>query len=215
MHDYNEKVIPAVYQTQQILQADLTHCKKKLQTCQNNQFWRRMYVRALFALIEGMTHGIRSLAFSQHSTIEVVSALYGREFTGFQKLGQVWLNLMNDEAPEIKDNGEVKYKSVKTSVIALPLFVLRTCAVMIKYEPNLDLSDKGYQGLKIAVKVRDRLMHPKLSVDVSDQEMEAIEEGETWFLIKYQDLRGAQANFDERLKAWMLELVEDYKQSTK
>ncbi len=78
---------------------------------------------------------------------------------------------------------------------------------MIKYEPNPDLSDKGYQGLKIAVKVRDRLMHPKLSVDVSDQEMEAIEEGETWFLIKYQDLRGAQANFDERLKAWMLELT--------
>jgi hypothetical protein len=58
---------------------------------------------------------------------------------------------------------------------------------------DLDLGGKGWEAFQIAIKLRDRLMHPKRPEDliVTDQVLESTAIGFNWFLDSFDNCRAS------------------------
>jgi len=139
---------------------------------QDNQFHRRIYVRALFAYLEGFTYWMRQNA------IEI-------DRIALRRFGSIdWERhlLLYEEFPTIADNGKVEKKKQKISFKNRFSFSLRAYAEIVQCQIDL-FSDNGWSQLQHALQVRDRLMHPKQGKDlvVSDNDAKACREGYAWF----------------------------------
>jgi hypothetical protein len=138
----------------------------------DTQFNRRLYVRSLFAYLEGFTYWIRQNA------IEIDKIV-------FRKFGAMdWERhlLLHEDLPTIADNGKIERQRQKTSFKNRFAFSVRAYAEIVHCKDNL-FSDNGWRQLQDALKVRNRLTHPKQSsdLDVSDDDVKACQEGYTWF----------------------------------
>lgn len=151
----------------------------------DSQFHRRMYVRALFAYLEGITYWMRQNA------IEIDKIV-------LRKFGTInWERhmLLYEEVPVVADNGKIKKQRQKTSFQNRFAFSVQAYAEIVQFKENL-FGDKGWQQLLSALKVRDRLMHPKLGCDVvvSNDEAKACRDGYTWFVGLHAKFREAANN---------------------
>jgi hypothetical protein len=169
----------------QVLGQDCTDLYVETQR-NNGSMYRRAYVRSVFAFIEGITYRMKR------------TAAHFSRLTDTLQLAE--LILIDERNFDIDDKGEV---------VARPAF--------IKFKNNVKFSFKvysksvgssfelslggGWQKLLNAVKVRDRLMHPKASSDleVSDDEVEAANIAFKWFFISYA-LCGYHAQKGARVK---------------
>ena len=99
------------------LTADLNKCGRHLDKNLKSQFWRRVWVRSIFALVEGSTHFMKVSAFSYHE--RNIRLLYHL----FQSLGKkspvemfselVPINelaVLLDETTVVTDRGECQIK---------------------------------------------------------------------------------------------------------
>src|SRR2546423_1599813 len=88
------------------------------------------------------------------------------------------------------------YPETKLDVVDRPVFIkflnnvkfsFRIHSKSIGSAFKLSLGGNGWQKLQEAVKVRDRLMHPKATtdLDVTDAEVKAAKTAFEWFLISY------------------------------
>lgn len=121
----------------------------------DSQFHRRIYVRALFAYLEGFTYWMRQKAIDIDKVI-------------LRRFGAInWERhlLLHEEMPTITENGKVEKKKQKVSFKRRFAFSLRSYAEIVQYKDDL-FSDNGWRQLQRAIKVRDKLMHPKQGKDV-------------------------------------------------
>jgi hypothetical protein len=139
---------------------------------QDTQFQRRVYIRALFAYLEGVTYWIRQNAIE-------IDKLVLRRFGSIDWERHL---LLYEEFPIIADNGIVKKRKQKISFKNRFAFSLRAYAEIVQYKDDL-FSDNGWLQLQQALEVRDRLMHPKQSkgLVVSASDVNACRGGYTWF----------------------------------
>jgi hypothetical protein len=121
------------------------------------QVLRRSMVRAAFALIEAMAYSLKFIAVSLPGP-------------GSLSPGQV--ALAREEDYELSDKGEVTIRSPRLSFLKNLRFAFIVYATAFTASFSLDVSGKGWQALQRAIKVRDRLMHPKTARDleVTDEE---------------------------------------------
>lgn len=152
------------------LAADVEQAGVMLRTA-DSQFLRRVYVRALFAYLEGMAYWMRQNA------VEI-------DKIALRKFGAIdWDRhiLLYEEHPTINENGAIKKKRNKYPFKSRFAFTVRAFAEIVECKD--DLFGQGWQHLLEAVKVRDRLVHPKKSSDVlvSDSDMALCREGYKWF----------------------------------
>lgn len=123
----------------------------------NSQTNRRNFVRAVFALVEGM------------------SAVMGQVGLAFHSLGAV--TLTEKHVDILADRKRAKFaKRVRCAIDAY--------AASFHAPPRLDTSEAGWQALTTAVVVRDRIMHPKSPADcaVSDADLQTTHTGAQWFV---------------------------------
>jgi hypothetical protein len=154
------------------LAADVEKAVALLQV-EDSQFHRRVYVRSLFAYLEGFTYWMRQNA------IEIDKIV-------LRKWGALnWERhlLLHEEIPTVADNGEVKKQRQKTSFKSRFAFSVRAYAEIVQCNDDL-FKSVGWQQLLNALNVRDRLMHPKHgeSVIVSNEDIKACREGYNWFV---------------------------------
>lgn len=139
---------------------------------QDTQFYRRMYVRSLFAYLEGFTYWMRQ------NVIEIDRVV-------LRKTGSIdWERhlLLHEEFPTSTDTGKVEKQKQKVSFKNRFAFSMKAYLEIVQCKDNL-FSDNRWPQLQKALKVRDRLTHPKQSNDlvVSDNDMKLCQEGYSWF----------------------------------
>jgi hypothetical protein len=130
----------------------------------------RAYVRAVFALVEGVSFGFRQIA------LKAPLADYC--------LTQGELAVMNEESYGLKDNGEVSISSRFLKVQAGTRFTFAICKRVYEIQTEINYGDSGWDSFIKAIKIRDRLMHPKSveCLDVTDDELGIVSDALKWFL---------------------------------
>jgi len=137
----------------------------------DSQFHRRVYVRNLFAYLEGVAYWMRQNAMD----IDKIILKRGGSIDWDRH------TLLGEEIPTIADNGKIRRRRQKASFKSRFSFSVRAYAEIVRCTE--DIFGPGWQRLLEAVELRDRLMHPKQSADiiVSDDNISACREGYDWF----------------------------------
>lgn len=148
---------------QSVALADVMDLLKEGKTI--TQAERRAFVRAVFAFVESilfaMKHQLRT-----YTTMDPVDAL-----------------LLSEETYEIDGDGEIRTQKTKLSLKSNVKFTFKCWARVTRTKCILELGDDGWNKLQLAIKIRDRLMHPKAVSDfnVSDKELDNAKAAFFWF----------------------------------
>jgi len=139
-------------------------------------FWRRAYVRSVFAFIEGVTYRMKLLAFEDKDKPDV-------NFLPEE------LAFLLEEDFDLNEKGEVISTPAKISLTKNIRFAFKAIARASSINYELKVGDYGWDALRKAAKVRDRLMHPKSIEDlvVSNDDIDLIIKGSTWFVQNFQE----------------------------
>jgi hypothetical protein len=154
---------------------------------QDSQFWRRTFIRSVFALIEGFTYRLKQVALE-------ASKIFSIELSNSE------IALLLEESYGVNEKGEAE---VKPDYLQLPknikfAFNMFSRAYGLNYELKVD--DAGWLSFKEALKIRNRLTHPKSTGDVavSDQDMSYAEKAAIWFVKSSVEMQNAM---NEEMKA--------------
>jgi hypothetical protein len=150
-------------------------CREHYQAIQNNgsQTHRRAYVRAVFAFIEGVLHRTK------------VTTVHLGVLLGTISIHE--LVVLEGSQLDVNDKGQVTSKPLYPNFLNNVRLVFRTFSKSIGSTFSLNVGGQGWQNLREAVTVRDRLMHPKeiTELQVSDAEVEATKQAFEWFLLSH------------------------------
>jgi len=150
-------------------------CQKQYLAIQSNDnhMYRRAYVRSVFAFIEGILHRMKRTA--------------GHLGWPLGNLSIAEMVMIDGTVFDINDKGEVDHKPVFIKFLNNVKFSFRVYSKSIGASFELSLGGDGWQKLRDAVKVRDRLMHPKGTADlnVTDIEVKATKMAFDWFFLSH------------------------------
>src|SRR5690242_5187582 len=130
---------------------DVTGCAELLNSNASSQVVRRAFVRAVLAAIEGHIYWMKQEALNAHNRRV--------QFSSEE------IALLREEAYNLSNNGTVSVKKAKLRLIDNLKFAFKMMAKAGLSAHSLNLSTKGWNQFLHAVKIRDRLMHPKQSSD--------------------------------------------------
>ena len=155
-------------QVYSVLNADFVYAREA--AIQNpTEFHKRTLVRTCFALIEGLAYQLR------HVTLATL------QDTDFLSEGE--LAVLKETMHRLNQSGDIEDRDNFQTTLPMMLFTLRVYAKNhgACFEPKT--SDNGWSCLKKAVKIRDRLMHPKSLQDLSitDDEGAIFSAGVSWW----------------------------------
>ena len=139
----------------------------------DSQAHRRAYVRAVFAFIEGLLHCQKMSAIN-------LGLLFGR-ITLYELVALDNANL------EIDKKGEINPRDTFPKFTNNLKFTFRVYSKSIGSDFQLKLGGIGWESLGQAVKIRDRLMHPKSPNDlmVTYREVVTTQRAFNWFFFSY------------------------------
>lgn len=158
----------------QLLNEDVATCGAAIQQERDtnivDMFWRRAYVRSVFAFIEGVIYRMKLLAFedSQYASVNFSSAE---------------LAFLIEEDFDVDDHGEIVSKPAKISLTRNLKFAFKAIARANGIGYKLRVDDNRWALFRQAVRVRDRLMHPKQVADlvVPNEELDQVIHAWGWF----------------------------------
>ena len=172
--------IDELHNLSQLLHQDVETCLSAIRqepiTNTVDLFWRRAYVRSVFAFIEGITYSLKLLAFEDKDEPHV-------DFSPAE------LAFLLEEDFDLNDKGEVVSVPAKISFAKNIRFAFRAIARANSVAFELKVSDAGWEALKKAAKVRDRLMHPKTINDlvITNDDIELVLKGSGWFVENFKE----------------------------
>jgi hypothetical protein len=136
----------------------------------DNQFWRRTLVRTSFAFIEGVVYRMKQLAFE----------VYSYEGT---TLSRSEVAMLLEDSYELNDKGEPVSKVNYIQITKSLRFAFKALAHSYGVNHDIKVDDAGWDNFKKALKIRDRLMHPKRVSDlaVADTDRSLIDKAVGWF----------------------------------
>ncbi|MFN7996329.1 MAG: hypothetical protein U0Q18_22140 [Bryobacteraceae bacterium] len=135
----------------------------------NNQFYRRAFVRALFAFIEADVWGRKSVA------------LYFRDKA---HLTDLEVAAASEHTPDLDEKGRVIGKSPRLQLKPNVLFSFQVFARAFEVRDfHLATNDHGWQAFRTAIAIRNRLMHPKSRDDlsISDDDLQTCCDALNWY----------------------------------
>jgi len=149
------------------LTRDVAACEKQLVA--GEQHSRRSYIRSLFAMIEGTIYCVKELEFAE---------LYSREKKDIRTLVA-----LKETVFEITSKGDVseKVKFVQTS--SNLRFMAKCFQYIFGKQLELNVGSSKWDSFIKAIKVRNRITHPKTSTDlqISDDDLHLVTDVNEWF----------------------------------
>jgi len=143
--------------------------------CSGDQYHRRQYIRALFAMVEGKCFGLKQLAL----------------LTEKVKFSQAERTFLSEEGCMLTDAGGVATKAahLKTEQNVKFAFAMYAKSSGLKYA--MPVHEKGWSCLKKSLRVRGRLMHPKSKDDffVSDEDFANAKVADEWLNVTLRELQ--------------------------
>ena len=131
---------------------------------------RRAHIRSFFALVEGLTYQLKliCLQFSENNDML---------FTYSE------LALLREESYEILDNGTTISKPKFIPILKNIMFTIKCYAKAHNSNFSLAVNTDGWNSFKRAVKIRNRITHPKKPDDltITDEETTKIGEASAWY----------------------------------
>lgn len=144
---------------------------QKLLDHESSQFARRAYIRSSFAYIEGATWLLKQTCLNAHSS------------SGRRRLSVAEYALLRDEGYELKANGDPVTQTKFLRLLQNMKFTNRVFNRLFRASVNLGVGGKDWNNLVGAVKVRNRITHPRsmADYDVSDEEIALCRDTTHWF----------------------------------
>ena len=141
----------------------------------DTQFARRQFVRATFAKLEGFTSALKQLCLRSSTTT------YSAEE----------IALLREETFTLDDKGEPRVTASHLKLAANIQFAFRMYARFCGLRFSLRTSESEWSDLRLAMGVRNRLMHPRRLEDltVSEAEVEAASRASAWIDAKHLKLQ--------------------------
>ncbi len=150
------------------LSSDLSNAKNYLDE-NDSQFARRMYLRTLFAFIEGNSFRLRQMALAAHNHRKNC-------FSNEEMI------MLEEKEIGIKENGKlnIKIKYIK------PLAHIRfsqNCYIKAIGGEQPNYNDNGWAQLNNVVTIRNRITHPrsKADLEITDEELTKINDAKEWY----------------------------------
>jgi hypothetical protein len=128
----------------------------------------RSYVRAVFALIEGITYAMKQVAASPF----------------LMPLDAAERALLNEESYALDPSGKPQTRSAYLQLLPNVRFAFAAMAKCHGADFIVDVSGSGWQSLQRAIQVRHRLMHPKAATDLEldQRELDDVGIAFRWFV---------------------------------
>lgn len=138
----------------------------------DDELTRRLFVRSLFAEIEGTTFALKQAALDTASHMHSVSPFLPEEVI-----------LLAEKSYDLDNEGNVKSQAARIPMSKNIRFAFKAFAKVNRTTYELKVDGIGWQSFKKSIKVRDRLMHPKNTIDlvVTDQELTDAKNTFKWF----------------------------------
>jgi hypothetical protein len=172
---------------QSSLGEDRNVCVKSLIADSESQFWRRSLIRADFAYLEAICFQLKRLCLTE--TI-IKNAEISIDFSTAE------LSLLKEETYNIDDNGRAQSSKSKIRTADNLLFAIKMVAKLTSTDVDIDKSSKEWSDFKAAIKIRDRITHPKtaLDIEISDNEIRNLQTSIHWVMGKVLSVTGAYVN---------------------
>ena len=135
----------------------------------DNQTNRRIYIRAIYALLEG--------------------EIYERKQMALAIIDSLQHDILRDEIPllteidmSIDDDGTPRARERHLPLAQNILYSLKIIARAFSIDPRIDKSN-GWDALLKAIKIRHRITHPKSSTNltIQDSEMKIVDQAFEWY----------------------------------
>lgn len=141
-----------------------------LSSIKDTQFVRRTYVRAVFALVEGNINLMADIILRAHERNEI-------------KLTVEEISPLREESYELSEQGKTIAKPRFFKLQSRLRFVLELFPRLYDRTHSVDTSVQGWNKFKEAIKLRNRITHPrdKSSFYVTDEELDTLELAREWF----------------------------------
>src|SRR5262249_13758111 len=143
----------------------------------DKQFWRRALVRSLFAFIEGMNFRLKRGVLVVNERIPL-------------NLTTAELSLLKEEQ-YIIDKGEPVTRKANIRLVDNLEFSFKMYFERLFDRPyDLKKGTKGWEAFIQSIKIRDRITHPKASIQMSitDDELEIIKQTFDWYRAVSKDV---------------------------
>ena len=140
----------------------------------DTQFARRQFVRATFANLEGLTSTLKQLSLRSPAIFSAAESA-----------------LLREETFSLDDKGEPRVAASHLKLAANIQFAFRMYARSCDLRFSLSTSESEWSDLKLAMDVRNRLMHPRRLKDltVPEAEVEAGSRASAWISGKHAELQ--------------------------
>jgi hypothetical protein len=157
-----------------VLGNDLRRCEILLNEADDidaKQFYARVAVRSLFALIEGCTFRLKQMTIPMAKGLSV-------------KLLPGEVLYLTERQPGLDDNLQITERRVNIPLQKNVRFTFHTLAKTCGAPLSLNTSGSGWHAFRKSIKIRDRLMHPKCEGDtvIMENEMMAVSLTSKWFI---------------------------------
>ena len=157
-----------------IFTADLRFCTQHLAEA---EFWPRIFYFFTFASIEGLTFQMKQVALK-------AATCFGVVFTPAE------ISFIKEEAYSLDDNGKIIASTPFIKIKNNLRFAFRIFAKAYKKSYELKVDGKGWESFQKAIKIRNRLVHPKSLDDliIGSKECEILFEVNNWYSDAFADL---------------------------
>lgn len=185
------------------LEDDWEYAFQELALVDDEQFYRRTLTRTLFAVIEGTVFALKHLILEEHRV-------------GLLDLSPAEYAVLAEESYSLDQKGHIKesirYPGLRENVKFTFSMYARARSASSGFTKPL-AKDPRWSNFYEAIKVRNRLTHPKSAEDliVSDSDWEAVQASEEWFTEQHEHLRAID---DEVFRGLLSQLAEQLSDST-
>ena len=130
----------------------------RLLSAADTPFNRRTFVRTSFAAIEGITYTLKSYALSR---------LRGGKFSAAEEA------ILREESVTLDGTGRIQIQQKFIPIDSNIRFAFSMFGRAIGKEFELDCSGRQWQAFKMAIAVRNRIVHPRTTAElgISDEEL--------------------------------------------
>jgi len=166
---------------------DTEVCAKRLEET-DSQFWRRTYVRTLFALIEGVTYRFKRAALACFE--DRMNRSPNSKVRYPIQLSDADNAMLREQIFDLDDKGQ-SYSQTKFIPLSKNLrFAFASLARAYEVNFAFDLNSAEWSSFQQALAIRNRLAHPKASTDlfVSDEELLNAKNTFNWFRLGLERL---------------------------
>jgi hypothetical protein len=160
------------------LLTDTSEAEENLEKQPDSPFARRVYIRSVFAYIEGAVWILKDACLHAKPKVGTV-----------RKVSSAEVALLQEESYQLKENGSIRITKMNLNLVDNIKFTFQYINHLFTGTIDLQLDKEIGTHLKVSKEIRNRLAHPKQISDltISDKEIELCQKVAVWFNVKTQE----------------------------